>query len=57
MNFLKVSTGYGSLVAGVLLVFAKHFGLPITEDQINYLSGVLVMLGGGLLHVANPPKK
>lgn len=57
MNLLKVSTGYGSLIAGILLAFSKHFGLPITEDQINYLSGVLVMLGGGILHVANPPKK
>lgn len=57
MNLLKVTSGYGSLVAGILLVLSRHFGLPITEDQVNWLSGVLVMLGGGILHTANPPKK
>lgn len=57
MNALKVGVGYGGLVAGILLAFAKHFNLPVTEDQINYLSGVFVMLGGGLLHLAQSPFK
>lgn len=57
MNSIKVAGGYGSLIAGILLVIAKHFGLPVTEDQVNYISGVLVLLGGGLLHRADPPKK
>lgn len=57
MNGLKVAGGYGSLIASILIVIGKHFGLPVTEDQVNYLSGILAVLGGGLLHIANPPKK
>lgn len=57
MNSAKVVGGYGSLIASILLVVSKHFGLPITDDQVNYLSGVLTILGGGLLHVASSPFK
>lgn len=57
MNGMKIGAGYGSLIAGILLTVARHFGFPVTEEMVNYLSGILVMVGGGILHTANPPKR
>lgn len=57
MNGIKVTGGYGSLIAGILLVVSQHLGLPINQDLANTISGFLVMIGGGLLHTANPPKR
>lgn len=57
MNGLKVAGGYGSLIASILLAVSQHFGLPINQDLANTISGFLVMIGGGLLHTAVPPKR
>ena len=57
MNGVKVGAGYGSLIAGVLMVVVQHFGVPIPKEMVDYLSGVLVMIGGGLLHLGDSPSK